>query len=152
MMIRDVAQATGVPPSTLRFYERTGVLPEPARTAAGVRSYTLDHVAYVLFVSELKATGMSNSEIIEYIADGYGCPVSAAASDRLDAEIAATRIAILAKHRTRLLNQVNNLQRMIGMTDIRISQLEKCNDSSTTTNGGCKRSRGTKRHRIGLPQ
>jgi len=149
MMIRDVAHATGVPPSTLRFYEKTGVLPEPPRTAAGLRNYTDDHVAYVLFIAELKATGMSNGEIVEYIADGYGCPVSAAASDRPNAEIAATRIAILAQHRKRLVDQVSNLQRLIGMTDMRITHLEKCQTSSRIT-GGRARSRATKRLRAGL--
>ena len=103
----------------------------------------------MLFIAELKATGMSNGEIVEYIADGYGCPVRAVASDRPNAEIAATRIAILTQHRTRLVNQVKNLQRLIGMTDMRITHLEKCQTSSRVTGGGT-RSRATKGLRAGL--
>ena len=37
---REVARATGVSTDTLRHYERKGLLPRVARTAAGYRRYS----------------------------------------------------------------------------------------------------------------
>jgi MerR family mercuric resistance operon transcriptional regulator len=35
--ISDVADAVGVAPSTVRYYERIGLVPRPERTASGYR-------------------------------------------------------------------------------------------------------------------
>ena len=37
--ISDAALRTGLPTSTLRYYERIGILPEPGRTDSGYRAY-----------------------------------------------------------------------------------------------------------------
>ena len=39
MKIGEVADQAGVSVDTMRFYERRGVLPLPARTASGYREY-----------------------------------------------------------------------------------------------------------------
>ena len=39
LTIGAVARRTGVPVPTIRFYEAEGVIPAPARTAAGYRLY-----------------------------------------------------------------------------------------------------------------
>lgn len=47
--ISDAARRTGLPTSTLRYYERIGLLPESARTDAGYRAYeerALDRLAF----------------------------------------------------------------------------------------------------------
>ena len=45
MNIRLAAEESGLTADTIRFYERTGVLPRPPRLENGYRSYTPDHVA-----------------------------------------------------------------------------------------------------------
>ncbi len=39
LLIGQIAKLAGVKLDTVRFYERTGLLPRPTRTAAGYRAY-----------------------------------------------------------------------------------------------------------------
>lgn len=61
--ISEVADRTGFPPSTLRYYEDVGLLPEPARTEAGYRVYDEEDVDLLLFVGRAKRLGLSLEEI-----------------------------------------------------------------------------------------
>lgn len=54
---------TGVPRSTIHFYLRTGVLPQPAKTAASRALYSEDHVRTLEHIAGLKDQGLSLSEI-----------------------------------------------------------------------------------------
>jgi DNA-binding transcriptional MerR regulator len=56
--IGDIAEMTGFPPSTLRYYEDQGLLPPPARTAAGHRLYGQAHIERLRFMSRGKAAGV----------------------------------------------------------------------------------------------
>lgn len=67
MLIGDLATATGVSTTTLRFYESDGLLPEPARTAAGYRDYTTDAVTRVSFIRQAQAAGLTLAQIREIL-------------------------------------------------------------------------------------
>ncbi len=41
MKIGELAKRTGCPVETIRYYEREGLLPEPARSEGNYRQYTL---------------------------------------------------------------------------------------------------------------
>ena len=58
LTIGKFAQATGVPAKTIRYYEQVGVLPAPARTAAGYRQYTRHAVHRLLFIRRARALGL----------------------------------------------------------------------------------------------
>ena len=42
--IRQAATASGLTPDTIRFYERKGILPGPARSENGYRRYADEHI------------------------------------------------------------------------------------------------------------
>lgn len=63
--IGEVADATGFPPSTLRYYEDAGLLPEPERTPAGHRVYHDTHIARLRFMSRAKRLGLTLEEIAQ---------------------------------------------------------------------------------------
>src|SRR5437879_5156559 len=44
MRIGELAERSGFTAKTIRFYEQTGVLPEPGRTSSGYRDYGEDFV------------------------------------------------------------------------------------------------------------
>ena len=58
MKISDEAAAAGCSPRIVRYYHRTGVLPEPPRTSAGYRDYQLSDVALLLKLRTLTDAGI----------------------------------------------------------------------------------------------
>lgn len=68
LTIGRLARAADVGVETIRFYEREGLLPEPARTANGYRQYDPDTVERLGFIRRAKALGFSLGEIRELLA------------------------------------------------------------------------------------
>jgi Cd(II)/Pb(II)-responsive transcriptional regulator len=63
MRIGEVADRTGTPVDTLRYYERLGLLPPPARTGSNYRSYSDAHVDRLHFIRRCRGLDMSLAEI-----------------------------------------------------------------------------------------
>lgn len=68
MKIGEVARLAGVRVDTLRFYERRGVLPAPARKPSGYRDYAPGTVDRILFARELQRLGFTLDEIADLLA------------------------------------------------------------------------------------
>jgi DNA-binding transcriptional MerR regulator len=58
-----VAQATGVPAKTIRYYEHVGVLPAAGRTRSGYRQYTERGVHRLRFIRRARALGLPLREL-----------------------------------------------------------------------------------------
>lgn len=67
LTIGALAKRVGVPIDTIRYYEREGLLPEPARRASGYRSYGEGSVAQLRFIRRAKALGFTLEEIGELL-------------------------------------------------------------------------------------
>lgn len=63
----EVAERAGVNIQTVRYYERRGLLPEPARLPSGYRAYDADYVARIHFIKRAQELGFSLSEIEELL-------------------------------------------------------------------------------------
>jgi len=63
MTIGELARSAGVRISTLRFYERRGLLQPTSRSAAGYRHYTKDEVARVRFLRRAQELGFGLAEL-----------------------------------------------------------------------------------------
>lgn len=63
MLIGELADTTGLPSQTIRFYERRGLLPQPRREANGYRSYDDSAVSRVQFIRNAQAAGLTLVEI-----------------------------------------------------------------------------------------
>ena len=63
LSIGYLASATGVKVNTIRFYEDTGVLPVPHRTASGRRTYDHADIQRLRFVRRARDLGFSLDEI-----------------------------------------------------------------------------------------
>ncbi|MHB1845173.1 MAG: MerR family transcriptional regulator [Deltaproteobacteria bacterium] len=63
LRIGEVARAAGVKIDTLRYYERRGLLEEPARRPSGYRAYPPEAVDLVRFVRRAQALGFALEEI-----------------------------------------------------------------------------------------
>jgi DNA-binding transcriptional MerR regulator len=62
--IGQLAQAAGVPTSTVRYYERIGLLQPARRTAGNYRLYGADALEQLRFIRAAQATGFALEDII----------------------------------------------------------------------------------------
>ena len=65
--IGQVARRAGVGVETVRFYEREGLLEEPARRASGYRQYSQGAVVRIRFIKRAQQLGFSLKEILELL-------------------------------------------------------------------------------------
>ncbi len=63
LLIGRLAKLSGVRPDTIRFYEGSGLLPKPSRTASGYRVYDAAALNQVRFIRKAKSLGFSLDEI-----------------------------------------------------------------------------------------
>jgi Cd(II)/Pb(II)-responsive transcriptional regulator len=63
MKIGELAAATGTPVETIRFYERVGLIPEPARTGANYRAYGPSHTQRLVFIRRCRSLDMGLDEV-----------------------------------------------------------------------------------------
>jgi DNA-binding transcriptional MerR regulator len=96
MRISDLAEKVGVPVSTVRYYERVGLLDAPERTASGYRSYDEDSATRLLFVSRARRLGLSCGQVAELLPiwDGANC---SAAQDEVARLIDDKQVEIAAR-------------------------------------------------------
>jgi DNA-binding transcriptional MerR regulator len=75
LRISELADAVGVAASTVRYYERIGLVPEPARTESGYRVYTRDAEARLRFIVRAKRLGLSLEQVGELLGvwNGENC-------------------------------------------------------------------------------
>jgi DNA-binding transcriptional MerR regulator len=96
MKIGEVAKQAGVTVDTVRFYERVGVLPAPARTESGYRDYEPETVPRIRLTRQLQAIGFTLGDAVDALAahDAGGATCESerwrlqAVLDRVDAQLA----------------------------------------------------------------
>lgn len=67
MWITQTAKRAGVNAQTLRYYERRGLLPKPARRDSGYRDYAPEAVRIVRFIKRAQDLGFSLDEIEQLV-------------------------------------------------------------------------------------
>ena len=63
MQIGEVARQVGVATSAIRFYEESGLLPEPDRTPSGYREYKPSVVDRLAFIRAGQAMGLTLAQL-----------------------------------------------------------------------------------------
>ena len=63
MRIGELAQSSGTPIETIRFYEREALLPAPARTESNYRIYTAAHADRLGFIRQCRNLDMTLDEV-----------------------------------------------------------------------------------------
>jgi len=76
LRVAELAAAVGVAGDTIRYYEKAGLLPEPARTPAGYRAYEADAVDRLRFIHGAQRLGLRLRDIKDLLAirDTGVCP------------------------------------------------------------------------------
>ena len=113
--IGGLAKAAGVGVETVRYYQRRGLLPEPARPPGEVRRYGGTDVKRLRFIRSAQAAGFTLNEIKELLDLN-------AADDRVRArQLAQARVAAI---------------------DAKIAELREARDALASLAGACARKRG----------
>ena len=106
MRIGEVAERVGVNPKTIRYYERIGLLPDPARLPSGYRDYNDDDVDRLGFIRTAQRLGLTLAEISEILAfrerDERPCEYVLGVLDRQVADL-DRRMAEMARLRGELI-------------------------------------------------
>src|SRR5262245_56203703 len=73
--ISELAEQVGVPTSTVRYYERVGLLANPERTTSGYRDYDDGAANRLLFITRARRMGLTCEQIAEVLPiwDGVTC-------------------------------------------------------------------------------
>jgi Hg(II)-responsive transcriptional regulator len=105
-----VAKHAGVNVETLRYYERRGLLPMPAREGSGYRAYSSDAVRVVRFVKRAQELGFSLDEVEALLDLADGGPDACEAVQSLTVQ----RIAELDRRIADLQAMRGSLQRLLA--------------------------------------
>ena len=73
--IGSLAKVAEVPIETIRYYQRRGLVPEPAKPLGGIRRYDEYHVRRLRFIKRAQALGFNLDEVADLLAleDGRHC-------------------------------------------------------------------------------
>jgi MerR family mercuric resistance operon transcriptional regulator len=115
LTIGKVARAAGVNVETVRYYQRSGLVPEPPRPARSVRRYSDETVARLRFIRRAQELGFTLAEIRRLLA--LGDPQSCAKARTLAAEklsLVRARIADLDRMRAALESLVERCDAVRG--------------------------------------
>jgi len=91
----ELARRTGCNLETIRYYEKTGMMPDPPRTASGYRVYDDTHVSRLRFILRARELGFSIEQIrgLLGLVDG-GTQTCAEVKDRTEQHLADVRTKI----------------------------------------------------------
>jgi DNA-binding transcriptional MerR regulator len=110
LRVAELADAVGVRPDTIRYYEKAGLLPPPARSRAGYRAYDTGAIDRLQFIQGAQRLGLKLRDIRDLLAirDTGTCPCEPAEQllrrrlSELDAEMA--RLAALRAQMVAMVN------------------------------------------------
>ena len=112
LKIGDFSKRTGLPVSTLHFYERKGLI-APERSASGHREYDENDLAWIAFIERLKETGMPLAQIKRY------ADLRAKGDSTLE-----ERMAMLVSHRESVIATISKWQENLDHLDKKIEFYE----------------------------
>jgi MerR family mercuric resistance operon transcriptional regulator len=111
MTIGRLADAAGVNIETVRFYQRSGLIDEPARPCGGYRTYSEEHIRRIRFIKRAQLLGFTLDEITSLLKlDG----LQACTSTR---DLAARKLAMVEDKLADLQAMKNALTDMVARCD-----------------------------------
>jgi DNA-binding transcriptional MerR regulator len=109
MKIAEVSERYAVPPDTLRYYERIGLIPPINRNESGIRDYDEIDVKRVEFIKCMRSAGLPIEVLIAYVR----------LVQQGDITI-ETRKEMLKEQREQLVSRMKEMQKTLDMLDYKI--------------------------------
>ena len=104
--IGEMAKILGVATSTLRYYDKEGLLPFVERTDGGVRRFKDEDVEWLVTIEHLKKTGMPIKDIAVFVS-----------LDTQGDETIAQRLELIDRQRENVRQQIEQLENTLKVLD-----------------------------------
>lgn len=127
MRIGELAERAGVSTKTIRYYESIGLLPEPARTASGYRTYDDGGTERLAFIRDAQNSGLSLAEISSVLE-----------LKELGATSCEHTRSLLDRHIAQLENQIDRLQETHTMLVAMAERASQLDPSTCTDQNRCQ--------------
>jgi DNA-binding transcriptional MerR regulator len=128
LRIGELARLAGVSTDTIRFYEREGVLPRPARRENGYRVYTEADLEHVRLLVDLRNLEVSLEEAAEV---ATMCHLGHCADSRRELP------ALVEKRRTAIAERIDRLQALDRRLEYLASHVEASGELLAIFPGAC---------------
>lgn len=109
--VDQTTKETGMSADTLRYYERIGLITDIARAKNGHRRYSDADIVWILFLKQLRATGMPIAQMKVFAELRRG-------GDRTVTE----RREMLEDYRQNLVSQVDLIMDFMSLIDLKIAR------------------------------
>lgn len=120
--VGETAKILNIAPSTLRYYDKEGLLPFVERSSGGMRVFREKDFSWLFIVECLKKSGLSIKDIRHYI------ELSLKGDETID-----ERLQIFQKQREKLKKQMSELQNTLDMLDYKCWYYETAQKDGTTS-------------------
>lgn len=119
--IGEMAKRLGVPPSTLRYYDKEGLLPFVERSNGGIRMFKDTDFEWLQIISCLKNTGMSLSNIKCFI------EMAMQGDSTID-----ERLALIIQQKQSVKQQINDLNSTLKILEFKEWYYKTAKEAGTT--------------------
>ncbi|WP_226002272.1 MerR family transcriptional regulator [Paenibacillus sp. BJ-4] len=124
--ISQAAELTGLTEDTIRYYERIGLLPYADRKANGHRFYSREQIQGIIFLTRLKATGMTIEEMKHY----------RELSEQGNSTI-PDRYSLLEKHNQKIQQEISRLMETQKIIDYKLSHYHELSTNPDLSDTSC---------------
>ena len=118
--IKAMSELTGLPASTLRYYDKKGLLPSLKRDNNNVRIFTDEDYGHLRLIDCLKRSGLSIKDIKNFI------DLRARGDEALN-----ERLEIFVKRREILLKKLDDLQEVLSVIEYKCWYYSQACDAGT---------------------
>lgn len=125
LTIAETSELTGLAPSTLRYYERIGLIDGVERGPDGRRRYRASDLAWMAFLLRLRTTGMPIQGMLEFAKLRRGG----------DATV-RERLELLRRHQAQVRRDYEAVMRSLGAIDKKIAHYEHLVEGRDGDSGG----------------
>lgn len=124
--IKQAAEFTGLSEDTIRYYEKIGLLPYADRKANGHRTYSKHQLEGMVFLTRLRATGMTLEEMKRFrkLYEGGAASIP-------------QRVSILIEHKEKIQEEIDRLMETQRILDYKIDHYHEILLNPDLNNTAC---------------
>lgn len=119
--VSEAAKILNVAPSTIRYYDKEGLLPFVERTDGGIRVFKEKDFDCLFIIDCLKKSGLSIKDIKSYINMVFK------GDETID-----ERLALFQKQREKVIRQIDELNQTLAILDYKCWYYKKAKEAGTT--------------------